>query len=546
MAALPPGGTFIDDNGNIFEGSIEAIAAAGITKGCNPPTNNRYCPNDLVTRGEMAVFLVRAFGYSDNGRGDLFTDDNGFFYENAADRLKTARVTLGCNPPANTRYCGERPVTRGQIAAFLVRALGLTDDGGGDLFTDDDDSLFEAAIDRLGTAGITRGCNPPTNDRFCPDSFVTRGQMAAFLTRALRLTPIKPPPISDAIRVRPGVGLQGLVDSNPPGSTFLLESGVHRNLEIASKEGNVFVGESGAVMDGGGTTTYAFQNDVDDVTIIGLIIQNYDNPVQRGVIDTGGSGWRVIGNEIRFNAGAAINIRGDGYLVDGNHIHHNEQIGVLGRGVNGRVVNNEIAYNNPNNRYSMNGEAGGTKFLHSTNLYIANNYVHDNHGAGLWTDNNNYRTVFENNTVRNNYGPGILHEISYDAVIRNNTVTNNAHQFYIGGILVANSSNVEVYDNTVTGNSGGIAGIQDARGSGPRGEFATTGLHVHDNTITYTTGWTGVRVNSGTDVTQTGTITFNHNTYTTANISRPFFWDNNEQTIQQWINLGHDTNSTFN
>jgi hypothetical protein len=71
------------------------------------------------------------------------------------------------------------------MAAFLVRALGYTDDGGGNLFTDDDGSVFEGDIDRLGTAGVTRGCNPPTNDRYCPDSAVTRGQMAAFLHRAL-------------------------------------------------------------------------------------------------------------------------------------------------------------------------------------------------------------------------------------------------------------------------------------------------------------------------------------------------------------------------
>jgi hypothetical protein len=193
VAALPPGGTFTDDNGSLFEGAIEAIAAEGITQGCNPPTNDHYCPDALVTRGEMAVFLVRAFGYSDGGDGDLFIDDNGLFYEESADRLKVAGVTLGCNPPTNNRYCGERSVTRGQMAAFLVRALGLTDDGGGNLFIDDDSSLFEGAIDRLGTAGITAGCNPPTNNRFCPDSFVTRGQMAAFLSRALHLSPIYPP-----------------------------------------------------------------------------------------------------------------------------------------------------------------------------------------------------------------------------------------------------------------------------------------------------------------------------------------------------------------
>lgn len=68
---------------------------------------------------------------------------------------------------------------------LLVRALGYTDDGGGDLFTDDDRFVFEGDIDRLGTAGATRGCNPPDNTLLCPDAYVTRGQMAAFLYRAL-------------------------------------------------------------------------------------------------------------------------------------------------------------------------------------------------------------------------------------------------------------------------------------------------------------------------------------------------------------------------
>jgi len=52
-------------------------------------------------------------------------------------------------------------------------------------FTDDDGNIFEAAIDKLTTAGVTRGCNTPINDMFCPDANVTRGQMAAFLHRAL-------------------------------------------------------------------------------------------------------------------------------------------------------------------------------------------------------------------------------------------------------------------------------------------------------------------------------------------------------------------------
>ncbi len=72
------------------------------------------------------------------------------------------------------------------MAAFLVRALGLTNRGTAD-FVDDNDSIFETDIERLATAGITKGCNPPINDRYCPNDQVTRAQMAAFLVRALGL-----------------------------------------------------------------------------------------------------------------------------------------------------------------------------------------------------------------------------------------------------------------------------------------------------------------------------------------------------------------------
>ncbi|HEY4607483.1 MAG TPA: carboxypeptidase-like regulatory domain-containing protein [Acidimicrobiia bacterium] len=167
---------------SVFFESIVWMQFTGITQGCAPEL---YCVDDPVTRGQMAAFLVRALFYSDDGGGDLYIDDDDSVFEGAIDRLGTAGVTQGCNPPANDRFCPDRLVTRGQMAAFLVRALFYTDDGGGDLFVDDDDSVFEGAIDRLRTAGVTLGCNPPTNDRFCPDDPVTRGQMAAFLKRAL-------------------------------------------------------------------------------------------------------------------------------------------------------------------------------------------------------------------------------------------------------------------------------------------------------------------------------------------------------------------------
>ncbi|HSJ34229.1 MAG TPA: hypothetical protein VLB85_04185 [Acidimicrobiia bacterium] len=185
-------GVFNDDDGNVHEANIEAIAADGITRGCNPPINDLYCPTDPVTRGQMAAFLVRAMGYTDDGGGDKFVDDDSSVFEADIDRLAEAGVTLGCNPPANTEFCPDGFVTRGQMAAFLVRAMGYTDDGGGDKFVDDDGSVFEADIDRLAEAGVTLGCNPPVNDRFCPSDPVLRDQMASFLARALDLESITP------------------------------------------------------------------------------------------------------------------------------------------------------------------------------------------------------------------------------------------------------------------------------------------------------------------------------------------------------------------
>lgn len=190
---LPPGGTFADDNGNVHEADIEAVAAAGITKGCNPPANDKYCPDGLVTRAQIAAFLVRALDLSPSG-DDYFFDDNGSIFENDINSLAASKITFGCNPPSSDKFCPDANLTRAQMAALLVRAYGYTDQGGGDLFVDDDGSIFEADIDKLGTAGVTLGCNPPANDRFCPGSFVRRDAMASFLTRAGGLEPMPPPP----------------------------------------------------------------------------------------------------------------------------------------------------------------------------------------------------------------------------------------------------------------------------------------------------------------------------------------------------------------
>lgn len=180
----PPSGFRDVPPGHLFEDDITWLATEGITSGCNPPLNDLYCPNDSVTRAQMATFLVRSLDLPATSV-EPFSDTAGSVHQSNIRALAAAGITRGCNPPTNDRYCPNGLVTRATMAAFLARALGLTNDGGGDWFTDDNGSIFEADIDRLATSGVTRGCNPPVNDRYCPTRPVTRAQMAAFLHRAL-------------------------------------------------------------------------------------------------------------------------------------------------------------------------------------------------------------------------------------------------------------------------------------------------------------------------------------------------------------------------
>jgi minor extracellular serine protease Vpr len=180
----PPSFDDVPDD-HLFNTEITWLAEEGITRGCNPPDNTLFCPDDPVTRGQMAAFLNRALDL-DATAEDYFGDDDGNVFEGDINRLAESGITRGCNPPINDEFCPDRTLTRAEMATFMVRGFGFTDGAGDDLFTDDDTSVHESAIDILGTAGVTRGCNPPTNDLFCPDREITRGEMAAFIYRAFQ------------------------------------------------------------------------------------------------------------------------------------------------------------------------------------------------------------------------------------------------------------------------------------------------------------------------------------------------------------------------
>jgi hypothetical protein len=174
-----------------------------------------------------------------------------------------------------------------------------------------------------------------------------------------------------------------------------------------------------------------------------------------------------------------------------NRVLRNGQMGITGAGASVLVVDNEIAHNNIAG-FEPTWEAGGTKFVATTDLVVRGNYVHENDGPGLWTDIDNTGSLIEGNLVVANAMMGIFHEISYRAVIRDNVVMLNSPGFspwaYGAQIQISSSRDVEVRNNRVVVSAeggNGIVIIEQDRGEGSQGPYLATNNRVLDNTIIF-------------------------------------------------------------
>ena len=188
LAIVPPGtvaaaGRFTDDNGSRYEKAIEAVAAAGVMPGC---TTHRFCPKTVVTKGKMAVYLVRALRLKATVKTRF--RDVPRSQASYVKKIVAAGIMKGC---ATTRFCPNTAITRGRMAALLVKALHLKATGKGHYKDVPKRHAFATAIDRLATAGLAVTC---ASGRFCPDRKITRAETAAFLAKVMARTTVTAPP----------------------------------------------------------------------------------------------------------------------------------------------------------------------------------------------------------------------------------------------------------------------------------------------------------------------------------------------------------------
>jgi hypothetical protein len=192
-------GGFIDvESSDPYCAAVERIRDAGITKGCNPPANTKYCPDNAVTRAQMATFLTRALDLPAPTAACGFTDIAGNVHAKSICAIKAAGITLGCNPPTNNKFCPNNNTTRGQMAAFLKRALKLptcdlsnyTDVPSNHTFAKDICALWKAGI------AVSYRHPDPVNNRYNnfygPNALMRRGALAILLDRAFVKPPVDP------------------------------------------------------------------------------------------------------------------------------------------------------------------------------------------------------------------------------------------------------------------------------------------------------------------------------------------------------------------
>lgn len=183
--AMASGGDrFTDDNGSVHEADIEWLAASGITKGCTP---TQFCPDDLVTRGQMAAFMRRALvPAADTTLPDAFSDISDSIFRYDINAMADLGIVTGIGAKSD-RFYPKWPLSRIEHVRQMYRAGWCgTQIAKIEVFEDvtlDDPVLAEDVpyVWACNKVGLLRG----HNGNMFPFEGTTRAQMATFLRRAV-------------------------------------------------------------------------------------------------------------------------------------------------------------------------------------------------------------------------------------------------------------------------------------------------------------------------------------------------------------------------
>lgn len=302
-----------------------------------------------------------------------------------------------------------------------------------------------------------------------------------------------------AVVITPADDATAITSAHGAGTTYWFAPGTHSiRAVIDVQTRDRFTGGPGAILDGGYRGVPALSGGGTDVTIDHLTIQRFGTEAGHGWVNGAAvnrsvaARWTIEDSTIRLNDGNAVFL-GDGSVTRRNCFEQNGQTGLSAPAQtrNGAyisltgitVTDNDIRGNNRNNLEAAPGACrgctGGMKLWQTTGSVVRGNVVADNHGVGIWLDNNNADATIADNIVSGNDREGIMVETSYNTAVTGNQVTGNAvvnarsrgDNFPVAGIFISNSGGssalpgtpaITVSGNRLVDNWSGVVVFWDA------------------------------------------------------------------------------------
>jgi hypothetical protein len=274
-----------------------------------------------------------------------------------------------------------------------------------------------------------------------------------------------------------------------PRTTYWFAPGTHTLgpggfTQIIPASGATFIGAPGAVLDGRRINFYAFGGSASHVTISYLTIRDFGargGNLNQGVVNhNSASYWKIDHSTVINNAGAGAML-GSHNVLSYDCLKGNEQYGFNAYSTTGPVhllvdhdeIDGNDSYNWEQREVGC-GCTGGGKFWDVDGAVIEDNWIHDNLSVGLWADTNNRQFVVVGNYIDDNVNSGLIYEISYNALVQDNTFIRNGlvdgpknPGFPTGAIYLSESGSdshvrgkfghtLDVTGNTFTDNWGGV------------------------------------------------------------------------------------------
>ncbi|MFE1242951.1 S-layer homology domain-containing protein [Fictibacillus sp. NPDC058756] len=225
----PVAGAAFDDvkPGSWYEGAVNYVTEAGYMKG----TDKGFEPGKEMTRAQAAALFANILGiYDDSLEADFSDVKEGAWYYGAVAAVQEHGIMAGTGSAFNP----EGKLTRGQVAALVVRAYDLEAEGAEHSFTDVEGNMFENEIAILAELGIASGT---TGGKFEPNKVITRAEMAAFIQKVEAPAPT-PLPEVESVKAVDATSVEVTVEGSytQEDVDYLVESGAYELSVVAGDD----------------------------------------------------------------------------------------------------------------------------------------------------------------------------------------------------------------------------------------------------------------------------------------------------------------------